>query len=344
MSDFNSVVYVLGAGCSAEDGAPLINDFFEKGFSKLEHVPRAQRIKDFREKYLPGSNIEEFFDYIDFRSSIDSESTDKSIRSDLIYFISKTIEETLPYGQSKIYSQFQKNFIKTVPIKKTFISFNWDILLDNVILKAFIDDGNSTLKLSNGINYCESFRLIETPQTIGDSNGLNPLLKLHGSLNWLFCQSCEIKYFAYGGKIGVVAQENSISCPKCGFAYPLDPIIVPPSFNKYGNIQLLKKVWLKAFLEISRASALFLMGYSFPEGDTMFQTLFRSALSKNKRLRNKPIKINIINYKKYLSDKVEFEHHYKQILDVPGVDIKPTFEYIRFSDFVNKNALDYDLH
>lgn len=101
-----NVVFILGAGCSQEDGAPLINNFFKVAFSNKikkeltdEEKESFKDLREFRERHLPNSNIEEFFSFIDLQSTINTIHLDMSEinnkRNLLIHLISRTIQISL---------------------------------------------------------------------------------------------------------------------------------------------------------------------------------------------------------------------------------------------------------
>ena len=70
--------YILGAGCSSEDGVPLVNNFFPKIVELLEtelkndrEIEKFKKIIKFKNALFSDFNIEEFFSIIDFYISID---------------------------------------------------------------------------------------------------------------------------------------------------------------------------------------------------------------------------------------------------------------------------------
>lgn len=353
--DDKKIVYILGAGCSKEDGAPLINEFFDKSFELLEkgnglteeQKRRFENIKAFREKKLPGSNVEELLSYIDLEKVLLTSGTRQEWNKrygDLTYVIAKTIQISVEGNFSEIFGSFYKNWLASNKWNVSVISFNWDIIADNFISGIQCPTGRSPPWQSIKLDYGSDFKCINSDPERPFSRGGLKLYKLHGSMNWLYCKQCKKKYFALGQKIIMNYLEGNINCPKCNKNDGIEGIIIPPTFNKMGEnskISVIADVWRAAFNSIKEADRIIITGYSFPEDDVHFKMFFRRALHENHRQRRKPIEIEVVNFKKYLSEKVEFEKHYSKMLDLPGVEIKPVFRYMNFSEYAQKIEMDY---
>jgi len=346
--DHKNIVYILGAGCSREDNVPLVNEFLDVSFKKvlpdlnMYDAKRFKNVKNFRNEVLPDSNVEELFSYIDFERIVKTYGNKynlNNLRKDLLYVIAKTIEKVIRKGGSTIYENFWENHI--VKSKSyhaiTIITFNWDLLLDNILLSSpsFFIDGIPENYYGTSFSYMGDGR--ESYNRVPNSS--LKLLKLHGSLNWLFCKNCKEnnKFFVIGKKPAVKVLEGfGMKCPNCG--NDLDTLIVPPTFQKIeegGIISALSDIWKCAKDNLSNANRIVIAGYSFPEDDVHFRLFFRSALVENYKKKGMPIKIDILNHKVYQKEKNEFENHYKKIFNIPNVEIEPRFLYHKFSDFAN---------
>src|SRR3989338_6234361 len=133
-------IYVLGAGCSCEDNAPLVKDFFPKlerivdtVLKNHQDIANFKKIIEFKHSLFNEFNIEEFFSIIDFYISMGIKFRQydlNSIRSKLIYLIASTIRYSLANKtESTNYKEF---YSKILTGDDTIISLNWDLLLDNV--------------------------------------------------------------------------------------------------------------------------------------------------------------------------------------------------------------------
>ncbi len=201
--------------------------------------------------------------------------------------IVRTLEETVEYESEqgsvlppKSYTQFvrlMKALNKDREQRCSIITFNYDLALDYAL--AFH-------KLQ--FDYCLSSP--EAPNPI-------PLMKLHGSVNWLRCAKCgQIVPWKVGEYIGRCEQTQDDRGPFVGRAHYIlrkpdlsslgmrhcvsnkdfapEPVIVPPTWNKAGHDDGLSGVWGRAASELSNAENIFVSGYSLTKTDMFFRHLF----------------------------------------------------------------------
>ncbi len=138
----------------------------------------------------------------------------------------------------------------------------------------------------------------ETPV---NSHYLVNLLKLHGSLNWAVCtdsgavhplklQEYFLKYrHNYPGSdtctIPIGSQLQHYYSNFTTVKVNAEPVIVPPSWNKADNHQLLSKIWGTAARELENAEYIFIIGYSLPETDAFFRLLYGLGTVGDKPLK-----------------------------------------------------------
>ncbi len=252
------LVIFLGAGASRSssfprrDTVPLQNEIFQRFFDY--YIQDEFNIKkDIKEINEPGSNKDVFNFFQDFwginTENWNNEHTQYptfeecigvldlaylkreeyneysgkdilNLRNVLIYIISITL-----YYALKQYRPVHENLISRLKREDSelrsvsFVTTNYDLIIDN------------SLKLpphNFEINYgSRGF----------DSNTGVKLLKIHGSLNWIYCPVCdriEAKDFE---KITHFIFYPGIKCPNCKNSYTY--VIVPPTFYKdFSNIYL----------------------------------------------------------------------------------------------------------
>ena len=126
---------------------------------------------------------------------------------------------------------------------------------------------------------------------LGPSVGFGvPLLKLHGSMNWATCNKCqqvvpwhlkdylnEFRFnFAFDIPQSVILNvgSNLKYFQHCGITDNKKPFIVPPTWNKTDHHEAIRVIWECAAKELSDAENIFLIGYSLPETDAFFRTLY----------------------------------------------------------------------
>lgn len=178
----------------------------------------------------------------------------------------------------------------------TIVSLNWDILTEN--------------SLSNGVNY--GIEILPDNGSFVSDEGI-VLLKLHGSSNWIYCDSCRR---IYGGKEktalykGVYTRYDDFglffaSLPEDDFDEPrrsdrkclhcgslLGGRIATFSYRKDLSPAFLQALWDLAGKHLSESDKWLVIGYSLPEADYEFRHLLkRSQLA---RRRQSPLEIEVV--------------------------------------------------
>ena len=126
------------------------------------------------------------------------------------------------------------------------------------------------------------------PEWIYPSQNGIELLKIHGSLNWLHCRTCN--------DVGLVPSKKVASspiqvCKYCGSFLAI--IVVPPSFYKDLTNVFIARIWNTAELALRTATHLVFCGYSFPDADLHVKYLIKRAETNR---RNRPLRFTIINH------------------------------------------------
>jgi hypothetical protein len=299
-----NVVFITGAGFSAEAGGPLISDFIEKArkIYRSSDYPLIRKTKEdynnidvaiselrslYSKAYLDLNNIEALYGALEFGIMIDKFGSRKgneikNLRDSLIKLIVTTIELSIKYEfnsttrrifPSKVYKQF---FQKLHSIKSqcnfSFITFNYDLILEIAL---------------ESVSISYSYAL--------NSNDLNDtyLLKLHGSLNW----------YDKGNTLSVEPLSNLQEGINFNVAENFLPVglqiinsgripkIIPPTLNKFKYQEQLGLVWKKAAQVLSEAELVFIIGYSMPESDVFFKYLYALGIDSPVHL-NKVVIIN----------------------------------------------------
>lgn len=176
------------------------------------------------------------------------------------------------------------------------ITTNWDILLDNSLndlVKSYSQEKErkNDKKLAV-VDYCcyissldKHDHLIKPGLLALGRKGYNiKYLKLHGSMNWLHCPSCQRMYVKFGEKTMLNPP------PPCGHclenlqlseqddAIKLKSNLLLPTFIKdLSNIQI-QLVWQNAGIELSEASKVVFIGYSLPQADFEIRQLLSRCI------------------------------------------------------------------
>jgi hypothetical protein len=167
------------------------------------------------------------------------------------------------------------------------ISLNYDMLLDNVLFKIASDRPGGRARLSYGCDVrTNAYRQIREEY--------GRLLKLHGSLNWLYCACChalEIGMSDFGtrsvscGLLKTIHKECSLdkhyrrmakNCRDCGT--PLRPVIITPTRAKDYRNPHVQAIWYHAERMLRKAEHVCFIGYSLPDDDLEVIDLLRRSL------------------------------------------------------------------
>ncbi len=186
-------------------------------------------------------------------------------------------------------------------IEPTVISLNYDVIVDNAMF--MLSEVTQNMKPPD---YCvdistERYKIFSRDGTFGH------LLKIHGSLNWLYCEKCKRLdlYVSKGMRTAKALDElyhsvpfnDAYSCkgtpcrnrPKCdGF---VNPILITPTYIKDYENPHINKVWSMAESKMKEADRVVIIGYSLPTDDVEVAMLLKRGLDHMQRE-----KITIVEY------------------------------------------------
>lgn len=237
------------------------------------------------------------------------------IRQYLVFLLARVIDSKLQQSKD-IHKRLILNLTNMDLLSQTsFVSTNYDILIDNALAEQYPD-----LSLDYGIEFTN----FEKPNDWSrPSEKAIHLLKIHGSLNWLFCPTCNTVTLTPKEK-GVIRLFKNIDqayCKPCETVF--SPIIVPPTFYKDMSNVYLQMVWNKSEQILRKSEHIIFCGYSFPDADMHIKYLLKRAQTN----RNIPCKFTVIN-----------NHAGKQ---QPLIDAEKE-RYVRFLGQVNYTTLSFE--
>jgi NAD-dependent SIR2 family protein deacetylase len=301
----SKVVFTLGAGASADAGAPLMANFLDvadeiqdKAEAEIDKesfalVAKARSaLQSVHSKALIDlDNIESLFAAFEMAqlfgrkfgslNEADVENLGRAIRR----LIVQTLEHQIQFpvagsGQQQRrvlppppYGRFMDLLHKRLDMHKrlfSIITFNYDLALDYALHFA-----------GESVDYC-----LDPAQ----STGL-PLMKLHGSMNWGRCAKEDCgkivpwtlrDYFQRRSYVHLYDVEKvRLDLARhlgghlhCNHPVQDDPFIVPPTWNKTQHYHEIWPVWQRAAQHLSEAEVIVVFGYSLPETDQFFRYLY----------------------------------------------------------------------
>ncbi|MBK7104947.1 MAG: SIR2 family protein [Ignavibacteriae bacterium] len=351
------VIFVLGAGASQPDGVPLQKDILPMILSEKQKEIQDSKIGssviefindnfkyDHKTKQYP--QLEAVFGFLDYfiqqNESLNAKYTHNKI-VELKEYLIKLIHYIVnlrTHKQSKYYNLFWEavdKFNKNISI----ITLNYDTLLEQSFDFLFKKSGyiDYCLHLMNYDKLAElknfNFWINPREPVLANENE-NPfaikILKLHGSLNWKYCNCCNQTLLTpwdrtidlQGGKfLGFKYPDNE----KYEYLCPLDStefqtLIMPPSYLKSLNQPVISQLFSEASREIRDAKKIIFVGYSLSDADIHIKALFKKQLRKT-------TEVIVVNSKKA----AVLENKYSAIAE------KIRFVNLAFEDFVSEENL-----
>ena len=344
-------VILLGAGASKSEGAPLqgelLGNIYDTAmFSKSDKIAKKLQkslklfLKDFfgiNHSYIhsnmPLPTFEEILGVIEiaikreesFGYSKNTNSIyEQNLRKDLILMIALILQKKLR-NKNKYHKEIVIKLARKKLIRKTaFISFNYDILIDNALIYLHGDNN------SDGIDYHIDYGLdFLNFKNKGDwhkptINKAVKLFKLHGSLNWLYCPTCSSLTLTpkKKGVCLLVYDEQKCNCQQC--SKMMVPIIIPPTYFKAMSNYFLQQIWHDAEEVLRECNKLFFCGYSFPDADVHIKYLLKRA----ELFRQKPFELFIVNGKGSDEENNRFKRFFADTSNI-------NFTGLTFEEFTN---------
>lgn len=287
-----SRVFILGAGASAgfpnsENGVapPVSRTFFDKAISLASrgHVNFNDypNLNDFLLQHYNrdlsvanGLDVEEVLTFIELAENGEA-------RHDLLRFIAVVLDCTL-YGTP---CPYHNRLLERLRPQDVVINFNWDLILDNIVAVS-----------NQHPEYCsDALKVIDARRLNEDEHQTQPkILKLHGSLNWMECESCS-KAFAFmlEGKTATQHYQGvQKPCPECNG--DTKPLLIPPTLLKSYEHRVIKDIWHRAEIALSKAEEVTVIGYSMPPTDFRAKWLFLESAA-HRRWVQRQIRIRLFD-------------------------------------------------
>lgn len=318
----SETVFVLGAGASRQAGAPVMREFLDVAYDLMKHgqnqeiaddstlvfkgIDALQRVHSKAELDL--LNLESVFAAFEMAKLLKrlSDFKDEEIEklpSAMRRVICHTLESTIrfPIATSETANRYSRYIASPEPYGQlmelirthhltgngvSLLTFNYDVCLDHALSVARLTPEYWLSTFKPNLS----------------SNSVN-LLKLHGSLNWARCQNCnEIAAWPISDFVHFMSNRSwftqqdefvnfRISQHMHYFrhgdhdARAVEPVVVPPTWNKTQYHEQLERVWYHAASELADAENIFICGYSLPGTDKFFHYLYALGSVGQARLK-----------------------------------------------------------
>jgi hypothetical protein len=302
-------VFFLGAGFSKAINS---NYLLLPELSMKIKISIIERNRDLFNRYKHicgeiGENIEELLTYLSSDLPWKTEYV-KALDKVLYIYITKKIstiisqidasvdKDTLHKPQSLFTDFINKN-------QSLCLTLNYDTLLEKIVFSGLGEEYQK-------INGYEGFYNVPI-QSVSDrwkiqtsakwgSNHEDPkgkklpaILKLHGSINWMWAGASPSDPIYCSGKDTNITKFNFVRS-----TLDLQHFIVPPTLDKssfYTN-NILKSIWILAFILLSLSEEIYIIGFSLPDSDISIKYFFKEVVNENKKKDiNKKLTIYVIN-------------------------------------------------
>ncbi len=337
------VVFVVGAGASHPDGVPLQNDLLPMLLSgeivEIQNSYIGKEVINFiRENFhykIGKSNyprLEAVFGFIDYFIQHDESLNAKYTTAKLIeikeylikiihYLVNLRTDKRSPYYHLFWNLIFKNNSNISV------ITLNYDTLLEQAFEDFYQKKGLIDYRIhfmnyepyAIGKNKLTKWINVSQPVTItGNSNPVPiKIIKIHGSLNWKYCNCCNqvlitpwdrIIDLNKGKFLGYTYPDNEKYEYKC----PLDntefnTLIVPPTYLKTLVHPIISQLLREASREIRSTKKIVFLGYSLSNSDIHIKALLKKHIQKGTEIVviNPIFKKGQLNNYKALSENVK---------------------------------------
>jgi hypothetical protein len=360
-------VFVVGAGFSLYAGIPLQMDFTDallggRGSADGNSGRIVQHLRKFvnqafDHKTTAGAQfwpeLEDIFTCIDLSANTGhnlgprfSSSELRTIRRALIYRIITMLRERYREARDQKDSNWHSllKFFKLLePSTVGFIATNWDTVVEDMLAA---EHGITRFGYGSDAIYASLRTAHREIKETAASGTKVPVIKMHGSVNWLYCDNCRSLFwmkadetYKVAGQLLSLEDWNRIDasstnesdrwhCGRCG-ANSLGTRFATFSYRKALDFPMFQKSWFSAEKLLRGAKNWIFIGYSLPAADFEFKYLLkRVQLSRREHPRFAVVSGGAMSDRAY--------QHYQRFF---GRQIKRDENF--FGDGLNTNAMAY---
>jgi len=258
IEDLLTAAYISNFVAKKNSIASLLNYFV---FSGGRGLPEEEEEEEEEEEHLIRGHRPVRISEIDVSSISFIQDTLQTLFS----LLTSTMISAIPNRANEAIVDFIREHKNT-----SIITTNYDGCMDEAILKA-------GMRLKG---------TIASGSKAGNDSDAVELIKMHGSINWSYCDSCQdVREFDLL-ELKEIYEEDKLSYPVMGICKNCGglrrPLLVPPLSFKFLMFPNLIDIWSSARQSIERADYLIVVGYSFSEADTYITKVISRSMFLNK--------------------------------------------------------------
>jgi NAD-dependent SIR2 family protein deacetylase len=308
-----NIAFLLGAGASVPSGIPavegLLDELMKRGrkmqnkdinrlvkycenndIDNIEDVLTAAYLADFATENSRIASLIEFFLFRDdgnMKDDINSSSVSflQETLQTLFGLLTSTMLSASPNDAHEAIVDFSQSYRNT-----SIITTNYDGCIDEAIIQTDTDLEGGLEEESSAPYYFPKQKTLEETAKTNEMNEEKEeqsieLIKIHGSVNWTYCESCQAVHTYNLKEVKRFYQDDIISypvigiCPDCGGRRR--PLLVPPIAFKFLRYPALVGLWQSAKENINDAEYIIVVGYSFADSDDYIRKIIYRSMIEN---------------------------------------------------------------
>jgi NAD-dependent SIR2 family protein deacetylase len=313
----DKTLFIVGAGFSKNAGLPLQSEFTRLFLRATKHrsglsrflMPTLAKFVEGTFGFMPDKDdvssypdLEDIFTMLDLSANsghnLGLKYPPQELRTVRRMLLSRIIRML-----NKAYLDGKRNpppertllldFLRGIdPEKHQFVSLNWDLVIEGCLEELRVPYQPYYSREIDPIALDKQHHLVCSRP---DSAGLT-ICKMHGSINWLYCDCCRRAYWVPVRDVARLAVQvlkkdevekiypkrvsRRLCCPSCEM--DLGVRLATFSYQKSLKVPLFESAWLEAEKVLRRAAKWVFIGYSLPAADFEFKYLLkRVALSRS---------------------------------------------------------------
>jgi hypothetical protein len=311
-------VLFLGAGATKACNGPMTNEILP-GICKRAADPTSgwslNRLKDFLERqfHVTAVSPNEHYPGLPLLMSLIDTALDRrqsfgadwdvpavtQLREEVEFGIFDLLEEQLQKSPTNNHWELLNRLYPGDDEEPCVITTNYDLIVDTALM--FLSE--SRRSEDPWVGRLPDYRCHIRTSFYEKTDRFGTLLKLHGSLNWLYCKTClrleigasEARQYLkvltrhVGPRLEQSYSPDGHPCPTCGTK--LRPLLVAPTHLKDYRNPHLAQVWYEAERVLREATRVVFVGYSLPDDDVEVVYLLKRSLA-----RAAPPQITVVEY------------------------------------------------
>lgn len=281
-------VFLLGSGFSVAAGAPLSREVLKKIFAGDYKTADVLQLETWLDRHLfhnrphgcRQADFEEVISRLElFEHYSEPDSLNKRQLEAKVSLLLKKFISLLQPDKLRDNLNCYDSFVRKLLPGDIIITFNYDLIVERALVRNNL-----------GVDY--QLFLPDSPfngklkETLGQQR--IPVLKLHGSINLVFCTRCHSVRKASTGSLRCDRCRNTASSKA---ESTLRPFLIAPTLFKSYSLPDLRRMWYTAYNYLSGAQELVIIGYSLPAADILTAQLLDFA----HRACPHPQKITVVN-------------------------------------------------